>query len=67
MLLKDTQGEFYRKQRGTVLIVSTQIRWFSEQSDGRLDLKSDSLKRYNLLFFGVRRRKEMKLLMMMMQ
>jgi hypothetical protein len=26
----------------TVLIESTQIRWFSEQSDGRLDLKSGS-------------------------
>jgi hypothetical protein len=36
---KGTQGEFDCKPMGNVLIESTQIRWFSEQSDGRLDLE----------------------------
>jgi hypothetical protein len=36
--LKDIQGRFYCKPRGTVQIESTQIRWFSEQYDGRLDI-----------------------------
>jgi hypothetical protein len=34
---KETLKRFCCRPRGTVLIESTQIRWFSEQSDGRLD------------------------------
>jgi ABC-type branched-subunit amino acid transport system ATPase component len=36
--LKDILGGFYSTPRGTVRIESTQIKWFSEQSDRRLDL-----------------------------
>ncbi len=32
------KGDFYSKPRGIVWIESTKIRWFLEQSDGRLDL-----------------------------
>jgi hypothetical protein len=42
MSKKDTQREFYSKPRGTVQIESTKIRWFSGQSDERLDLKRGS-------------------------
>jgi hypothetical protein len=34
----DSKGEFCTKLKGTVQIESTQIRWFSRQADGRLDL-----------------------------
>jgi hypothetical protein len=41
-VLKRHSREFYFKLRGTVLIESTQIRWFAEQSDRRLDLERGS-------------------------
>jgi hypothetical protein len=37
-VVKDSHGGFHSKPRGSVLIKSTKIRWFSGQSDGRLDL-----------------------------
>jgi hypothetical protein len=37
-ILKDTPGGFYCKPRGTVLIESTQMRWFSLLSGGRMDV-----------------------------
>jgi hypothetical protein len=36
--LKGSQGKNCTRPRGTVQIKSTQIRWFSGQSDRRLDL-----------------------------
>jgi hypothetical protein len=41
---RDTLGGFYSKPRGTVQIKSTQISWFSGQSDRRLDLVRGSQK-----------------------
>ncbi len=78
--------------RGTLRLESTQIRWFSLWSGGRLDLMwggqihpreswkttlgcqgalsenwhNDSLKRFNLLFLRLRRRREMNLTIKMM-
>ncbi len=38
-ILKRHSKGIYCRQKGTVLIESTQVRWFPEQSGGRMDLE----------------------------
>jgi hypothetical protein len=45
---KTLKRGFYCKPRGTFLIESTQIRWFLEWSDRRLDLKGGSQRQSKL-------------------